>query len=252
MKRLLLLMLLAIPSLAQIALQAHGTQFCTTPGCTTADLSLNTTGATMLWITLNSAGGVDPNGATLTDSKANTWHKLTSSINSVSTTQWYAYASASDTAPLVVGTGHLFHATMPPSPPALTAFGVVAWKGIVTFPSDPFDNQPAPTNTASATSLATGSILCSQSNSLIMTSVAYRTAWTTAYAVDSGFTILDTLNFITVQRAGLGDAYLVQSGSPSAVNPTWSGAPAGNIATTIACFKGASTSTSAPRHRVTQ
>lgn len=247
MRKLIFAALVACCSaVGQITLLSHGSQSCAAGGtCTTPDVTINTTGATLLWVIINAAASNDPNTAsTIADGQANTWIKLTSVVNSVGTSQWYAYQKAG--AALSLSATHTFHFTG-----VFPSFEVAAFSGTLASPTSPFDKQATPTSTAGATSLATGSITCSQSNSLILSGAAFHTAWTTTYAIDTGFTLLDKVNFLTGQTAGSGSAYLIQTGAASPVNPNWSGAPSGNIATTITCFKGA-TSAAPIRHKVSQ
>jgi len=207
------------------------TQHCTGTGCTTADVTINSTGATMIQMAVSTAAGTDASSVTITDNQANTWGHITSVLDSVSTTQWYAYKKGSGA--LQTSATHLIHVRGD-----YAAFTVCPVTGTKTYPDDPFSNQLLPgAHTSSATSLSTGSITCNQPASIIFTSMATHSLGT--YAVGSPFTITGQTTYISGNTAGEADGYRVQSSnSPAAA--TWSGiSPAGNISTTIACYASA-------------
>jgi hypothetical protein len=245
MRKLILLALLAVPSWSSIAVVAHNKQSCVGGPCTTGNLVVDSTGATLIIATLNTASGSDCNtNPTLTDSRGNTWVKGTSSINSTCTVQWRAYNHAGSA--LSVGSGHTFSVTG-----NFISFSILVLSGTQTGATDPLNKEGAGTSTAGGTSLAASSILCDNPNSIVVTTMSAHKESTGGYSADSGFTVSDWVSFVGGNTAGLGTAYLLQSGSPATVTPTWSGLnSASNISTTIACYNGATATASKVARRV--
>lgn len=187
---------------------------------TTATTSaVDTTGCTLLIAVIScfSTGGA----AVFSDSKSNTWTKLTLR-DSGNTTNLIAYAQNP-----TVGSGHTFSGT------SGTFFGSICVSGFSgTATTSVFDQQNGAT-TAGATTLATGSVTPSANNELIIASAGSASVGQ-PYTIGSGFTI-------AVQDPGgssypSGLAYLIQT-SASAINPTWTFNASAEAEACIATFK---------------
>ena len=233
MRLLFAFLLGAYTAQAAIAVVTHGTQKCNGGPCTTGNLVLDTTGATAIIATVNTASGANcaTSGVTaFNDSRGNTWVKGTPSIDSTCTSQWRAYSPSG--AALSVGAGHTFSAAG-----SFLSFEILALSG-TTPGTDPLNKEGAGTHTASATSLAASAILCDNPDSIVVTTLAAHAATTGGYSA-TAFTTADSISFTSGQTAGLGTAYLLQPGSPATVTPLWSGLnSSGNMSTTIACYNG--------------
>lgn len=212
-----------------LTLLAHGAQSCAGSSCTTPTVTINSTGATLLTIVDSSAGNHDPSTDTINDSKGNTWHASTSVISSITTVIWRAYDKAGS--PLSVGPGQTIGITG-----GYVGFSVQAWSGTLTSPTDPYDKQSNNSSAANVSSLTYPSTTCSQAHSLLLAAAGMHIAGT--YSIDTGFTLIDTVNFVSGNTAGMGAAYLVQT-STAAVAPTWtSTGTASTMAMSLDCFKG--------------
>jgi hypothetical protein len=77
----------------------------------------------------------------------------------------------------------------------------------------PYDQQ------SGATATQPGSLTPAGANSLFVTAASSQTI--TTYTVNSGFTISDQQPGAGSLAIGGGMAYVIQSGGPSALNPTW-------------------------------
>jgi hypothetical protein len=216
----LLLVLAATPAWAGFTLVGHvGAQ--SGDGNSTTTAGLNTTGATLLVL---SAAWVYSGSATISDSKGNTWTPLTGQVASPQCQVQLFYVVNP-----TVGTGHTFTVSGTTIFPAVT---VTAWTGQA---ASPVDQQNG--NTATATTVATGSVTPSQSNELLIATTCHNNQYTSS--INSSFTISDDENGMASFAYGNVMAYLVQ-GSASAVNPTFSGNGSSNTwAAAIATFKAA-------------
>jgi hypothetical protein len=184
-----------------------------------ATSAIDTTGANLLVVAVEQFGNLL---GSLADSKSNTWTGLTAQTQAAD-----AYVSLFYCASPTVGSGHTF-----------TYFGanifggiaVQAWSGANAAPFD-VENGAG----ATSTTISTGSVTPSVSNSLIITGLCGSTGSHT-YAIDSGFTITDSADYSAGTDLGIAMAYLKQ-GSATAVNPTWSWVTSSNAAAAIAVFK---------------
>jgi len=163
---------------------------------------------------------------TVSDSKSNTWTRLTIYTEGTGGgagarhTLYYCLAPT-------VGTGHTFTASGTTIFPSIN---VVAFSGAKV--TAVFDVE----NGAAGFVYQPGSVTPSQNNSLIVTGIH---SWQSSIpnTINSGFTVSTTQNYIGGQRFGAGLAYLIQS-TAAAVNPTWtSNNPTAHDAVGIAVFK---------------
>jgi len=164
----------ASPAHASFSLIAHtGAQSSDGVSATTA--GINTTGATLLVVAVANLFGNSPS---FTDSNSNTWSALTPR-DTGSGCRVTLYYVANPT----VGAGHTFSVNVGGGSqfPAIT---VVAWAGNAA--SGPETENGA---TASATTIATGSVTPALTNGLIVAAACHSEVF--ASSVDSGFTISD-------------------------------------------------------------
>lgn len=183
---------------------------------------IDTTGATFISAVVSYwMGGDDP--PTMSDSKGNTWNRLTAyttGVNAKVVIFWCVPSS--------VGSSHTFSTTADACSINVAAFDD-------DFAASPFDLENG-TGTNPAASLQPGSITPSQDNCLVVTGIAFGTGGNDVESIDSGFTI--------ASQAGDGSgnfrgaiAYKYQA-TAAAVNPTWSvGTGAPQMAVSIASFK---------------
>lgn len=183
------------------------------PGAPTTSSAINTTGATLLIVTLNQYA-LDPNTATVIDSNGNTWVHGTSYLlagGDTNVTIWYAWQS------LIVGAGHTVTVTG-------NFAGVVfaAFSGTQTS-SDPIDQQNGSatdfTPGTATPPLAFGSITPSVNGTLVISLYGGATGTNTPYTA-SGTTAMDSIPHTPGTNEGNGTAYVVQT-SAVAVNPAW-------------------------------
>jgi hypothetical protein len=173
----------------------------------------------------------------LSDSNSNHYTTLTHHLDSPILRMYYT-----DIAP-TVGAGHTWTVAQTG---IYVSVCVEAWSGIVQ-PS-PFDaGMDVGVHSASATSLATGSMTPSAGRKLVVTAMGLWVAGATPYTVDSSFTNVDGVLPSSGVNYGSGMASLVQS-TGAAVNPTWSESGSACLMTVAqAAFK---VSATAPKRRV--
>jgi hypothetical protein len=197
---------------AGYSLLAHGSGVQTTA-------AINTTGAD--FIVVGIAADV---GRTLSDNKGNTWTALTASSSAgpgLSTAKLFYCKSPT------VGTGHTFTASI--------GYATVFAAAFSGSGATPFSAEIGNT-TASATSLAAGSITPAQNNSLV---IALLTEGPTlaSPAISTGFTVSDSIAGVSGTAYGGVLVYELQS-TATARNATWTWATgAEEAATRVAVFK---------------
>lgn len=202
-----------------IALVAHTQEV--TPGSATGITSpIDTTGSTLLVVTLDNANGTTP---TLTDTNSNTWTLIRTDSDTNGNHCYYYYVSNP-----IVGSGHRFSVTG-----FYTAFQVTAWSGTLTS-SDPLDQQNAGLHGTSSTFL-TGSVTPTQDNELVIAFIG--TGSGVSFTIDSGYTITDQA-FPDTSASLTAQAYLIQT-TAGATNPTWTASTSCATVTQIASFKAA-------------
>ncbi len=177
--------------------------------------AIDTTGATLLVVAITRFQGDAPNPENLSDSKGNTWHRLTSIRGSTSAVCLF-YAESP-----TVGSGHTFTFT----DASFGSLTVAAFSGALL--TSPFDQE----NGAAATQ--PGSITPGEDNELVVTSFSSFDG--SAPGTPSGYTTTDsTPNVPSVNLAG-GIAYQIQT-TATATNPnSWATA----TVSTVASFKAA-------------
>jgi hypothetical protein len=184
--------------------------------------AIDTTGANLLVVSVSQYNGTG--AGTLSDSKSNTWTPLTAKVGPSEAYNRLFYCASP-----VVGSGHTFTSN---STGLFGAIAVQAWSGAN---ASPFDVQNGAT-AGSGLTIQPGSVTPSQNNSLIIASVDPAGNAMSAYLIDNGFTITDSVNSGPGVE-GLAMAYLLQS-TAAAMNPNWSWTGSSNdIAATIAVFK---------------
>lgn len=185
---------------------------------------MDTTGASLLVLAVSYKEGVAP---TISDSKSNTWTGLTAQENAGGASSVRLYYVANPT----VGTGHTFTAAGAGTFPALS---VASYRNVLQS-VPPFDQQSG-AKSASASTLATGSVTPLFNNELLVAAVG---ANANPVSIDSSFTTRGLENG-SVNNFGCGLADLVQTVA-AAVNPTWTINTATNLAVVIATFRAGGT-----------
>ncbi|HEX7769696.1 MAG TPA: hypothetical protein VF422_06670 [Dokdonella sp.] len=189
-------------------------------GDTVTTSGINTAGADLLVAIVAQESAVAD--AAFSDSKGNTWTKLTGQTESPGKSVLYWCR------PTSVGSGHTFTATQSSSRPSVC---VEAWSGSAT---SPFDQQNGAHSSDGGATLATGSVTPTQDNELVIAGAAARGQ--TVSSIDGGFTLANS-QAGSATNDGAAIAYLVQT-SATAANPTWTFGTAGSIKMAlIATFK---------------
>jgi hypothetical protein len=180
---------------------------------TTADLALT-----------DSVTGCTPTGS---PSTCNTFTCLTKYSVSNSSAVMVCYVLAP-----TVGVNHVFHSAETSGSTAYQSETVMAFSGATSYDTGKLSGNSA----SGATTLAAGSLTPSASNSLIVAGISSSLAGGT-FTIDSSF-ITDS-GYQTAGGSGtnfgVSGSYLIQSGGPSAVNPTWT-TGSGSLAATLAVF----------------
>lgn len=187
----------------------------------TTSSAIDTTGASLIVLSIGQYDvGSD---VTLSDSKGNTWVKLTVQSN-FDTRSWIAYCINP-----TVGTGHTFTIAGSNSYSFAT---ISAWVG--TAAATTFRSQNS-ANSAIANSIQPGSVTPDANGQLVWTGFCgFVNASST---INSSFTITDQNAGASGTCYGGAGAYLIQ-GTAAAVNPTWSTNDAANDSTAnIAVFE---------------
>lgn len=178
-----------------------------------------TTGASLLLVVVaSSPAAVSP---VVSDSKGNTWTGLTDHVDA-NTRVRISYAI-----PGSVGSGHTFTASKTSSFPSIAVLAISGTS------ASPFDQQNG-ANSASTTSIQPGIITPAQNNTIIVSGLNWN--GTANLAINSGFTISDSIVGIGGQFYGSAFAYLIQS-TAAAVNPIWSWTTSNVAGAVIANFK---------------
>lgn len=182
---------------------------------------IDTTGATLLVV---SASSLD--APTITDSKGNTWTKLTTYKNATSGA-WQTIAYVINP---TVGTSHTFTNTA-----SFPGISVVAFSGATT--SSPFDQQNG-ASCDNTTTCASGSITPGENNEVIVAGIGGCTGsgGDNSCTADSGMTNVGYLQTVGGSGYGTGIAYKVQATAAS-INVSWTGPAASYFAQGVASFK---------------
>jgi hypothetical protein len=184
------------------------------PGSSNATSPIDTTGANFILLSVSYA----VSGATVNDSKSNTWTSLTN--NGSSLRLFYCFNPT-------VGTNHTFTGNA-----SYVLISAVAFSGVKT---SPFDVESI-ASTASGPTLSAGSITPSQNKSLIIAAVTVNGDGTST-SINNGFTIVQSEQYVSGVNVGSGIAYKVIT-TGGAINPTWTnGTNTAFMAANIAAFK---------------
>lgn len=183
--------------------------------------AIDTTGCDLLVANIFWSNGAKP-AAVVTDSKSNTWTAATKRNASDAANRFY-YCQ-----PTSVGSGHTF--TIGP-PNVFGGIIVLGFSGVKV--SSPFDGENG-ANSASASSLATGSLAPTEDNCLLVYGC---TTAGNITAVDVG-TLQETANGSSGVTYGGGVGYQIQT-TATARNPSFSASVTNQMAASILAFKAA-------------
>jgi len=218
---LAIVLLAATPSQAAIALVA---QVSGTGASTFTTGSVDTSGANLLTIALTEASN---GAATISDSKSNTWTKLTEQCASTPCVVIYYAKNAT------VGSGHTFTAT---GSSFFAVLGASAWSGADT--TAPFDQENGTGGGSMASGQQPGSVTPTTDGQVVVSAMG----WNDTRNITSvtGSTQLNENDFTGGVNYGGGSAYVIQT-TAAAVNPAWNWT-GGNVAgeVVVATFKAAS------------
>lgn len=179
--------------------------------------AIDTTGANILI-------AVATSNSVVTDSKSNTWTKLTVRNDTGGHGNECAIYYAKNP---TVGSGHTFTATG-----GFPSIAVASFSGADT--TSPFDQENGTGSAGSVTSIQTGSVTPTQNNELLIAGLTFDVSNTPS--INSSFTITNTTDYSGGNHYGVSMAYKIQT-SLSAENPTWSWGAGAFVATAIATFK---------------
>jgi hypothetical protein len=203
----------------------------------TTSTSINTTGATLLVMSIGQYIAIEETAPVPSDSYGNTWTlavRYDNPPNGATENQAeYLFYAANPT----VGTGHTFTTTVSQG---YTSQQVAAFSGIVT--SSPLDQTSGVySGTTGGGTLQPGSLTPSQNDCLIITNEGNFSGGTGATAsVNLGFTITNQDISTYGSFCGSALAYLVQA-TAAAINPTWTLSTTANqydFMANMAVFKG--------------
>ena len=187
--------------------------------CTTS--ATNMTGANLIVACLSY---YNPDGAsTLSDSQSNSYTQVYSTTqNTITGILYFAYA------PTVTST-----MTFTANGAAAPGLAVMGFSGAV---SSPLDQSTNPAATATASTLAPGSLTPGQANELLATCLS--DGLETTVTVASPFTLGPVVNTNYSNNVGIAMAYQIQAPGPTAENPLWtSGAGSADLVAGMATFK---------------
>jgi hypothetical protein len=182
-----------------------------------ATAAVDTTGATDIFLMT----GFD-SGATVSDSKGNTWTGLTTTtVGGGSGRLYYCHNPT-------VGAGHTFSISL-----VYCAVFMMAFSGGA---ASPFDQQSGG-STSSATSLQAPSVTPTQNDELLIAGLSLG-AGTSLATIDSGYTVVDRISGIGGIQYGGAFAYFIQT-TAGAKQPTYSWTGTGSAVMCNATFKSA-------------
>lgn len=186
---------------------------------TTSTSAIDTTGADLLVVCVNNTSVSAP----VSDSKSNTWTKLTGQSGTPGTCIYYSKNPT-------VGSSHTFTVTGV----SFVAFQVLAFSGADL--TSPFDVENG--NSTTGTTLQPGSVTPSANGSLLVVGLGSNQS-EGGVSIDSSFTIQESNPYTGGTNYGGFCAYKIQ-GTASAENPTWTMGTSRNYYSTIAVFAPAS------------
>lgn len=186
---------------------------------TSVSLTLDTTGANLIVISVSSLASVS--APTLSDNQSNTWTPLTERTASNSRQRIYYCIAPS------VNASHQFSLSGASSTPVI---GVLAVSGAA---ASPFSAETGAVTT-SASELQPGEITPAEDNMLIVTGCTNAAALASAPDIASGWTVSKQAGTSGVNMGG-GIAYQIQT-TATAVNPTWAWTGTNHAAAAMAVF----------------
>lgn len=191
---------------------------------------VNTAGVDLIVLAVASYQAVaDP---TISDSKGNTWTPRTSYASDVSKLKIYYAVNPT------VGSGHTFTASQSGSYPSIIVLGFSGSH------ATPFDQENGNTS-ASASSLATGSVTPTEDNELIIMAACHSADISSCDEGTGGPLLVAYVN--GEHFAGGADAEIQTTAA--AINPTWTFAAAASCAVAQATFKAAAAAGGQPTMR---
>jgi hypothetical protein len=192
-----------------------------TNGSGTHTTGLDSTGSSLIVMVTGGFGSI----TNPTDSKGNTWTKLTQQSTSGDDPDAAIYYCANPT----VGTNHTFDDTASYQPICVAGFSGISLVS-------PFDQQNGAVGTV-LTSKQPGSVTPQQGGELIISALMWNGNGVTNVAVDSSLAITNTVSYSTGATYGASLAWYATAAA-SAYNPTWSWSTnTAKVAAMIATFK---------------
>ncbi len=191
---------MAITYVTGTVVGSHGNAAVTTAG-------INTTGADLIVVGLHAYN--DAFSSDLSDSRGNTWTKLTARGTSGSCVVLYYCAAP------VVGSGHTF--TAPAGHGAPSGYHTVTVAAFAGTNASPYEAESGTTGSASPT--RPGSLTPAANGAVVVTGVTWYPSGTVS--VDGSFTIVGQVDYSAGNAMGGALAYLIQT-SAAAANPGWS------------------------------
>lgn len=196
----------------------------TNGGFSATTAGVDTSGANLIYLAVGGwTGGAL---ASVSDSNGNTWTALTgqSSISGAAVNHYYCLNP-------VVGPGHTFTATSVVSSNRYPTIGMLAFSGAN---GGVIHQNGAATN--SATALATGNVVPTGSNALVISSISFLGS-VSSVAVSGGTLALeDFVNYTATQNQGLATAYEIQPGGATNRDASWTWTTASGAAAPIVAF----------------
>lgn len=197
-------------------------------GGTFTTSAIDTTGASLIVIAVPSYTGASV--PTPSDSKSNVWNALTDIGQGGERLDVYYATNTTGK----VGTGHTFTVTQVGITSFYGSIAVLAFAGA--HATAPFDAENGLANSASTTSIQPGSVSPFENNEVICSFLSNDNNAISSVAIDSSFSIIDSLPYSSGNHFGLYSAYIIETVS-GAKNPTWSWTTAVGKNAKIAAFK---------------
>lgn len=191
--------------------------------------SFDSTGATLIIVTVAYYNGAAMTTSNLSDNKGNSWTQLTNLGQSNGDARIF-YSIPSST-----GSGHTVTVSMPGSYPSV---GVIAVSGSAI--TSPFDKESVAQGTSA------GSVTPSEDNEILIAGVVTLGG---SLSIGSSFTIINNVSYLSGNHMGLGNAYKIQT-TAGAENPVWSGGS--QPQSVIATFKASAAASGLPPQRSIQ
>jgi hypothetical protein len=214
-----------------MAIAQIGTVTAFSAGASVTSPSLNTSGATLLIITVGDSTAIG--SITVSDSNGNSWHARQNQSGIANMNGGMLYAFDKSGSALVTGSGH----TVTVSGTTFPAITFSAFTGTLANNVDPYDStagESGGTNNA-GTTVQPGSITAI-SGSLVVTAYGNANTTNASIAVTSPYILIGSVAGVAGTNYGVGVAF---STSVTTTNPTWTTGISGVQVATIASFKAA-------------